>query len=364
MWRRAVHKVHRWAGLAALVFLVVETLTGVIVTFHDEIHRWAYPMLDASEVTAPRRPMDELVAKLRAELPEMRIQRAAFPHDARELIWFRVAPRDGSGGRRFVLVNPVSGEILARGPLVAFPCELALTLHASLLAGSTGVTLVGWGGVALFLLGVSGVLLWWPRSSPLMKHLTVRWRAPRTVLLLDLHKVIGIIAVAMLLMLSLTGAMIALRAWLPEPPKQTSLYVRDSSQASADSMSSKLEWAQGLHPGSTLSRVFFDDRAGFVTIAAIRLNGPDLPHGRAFDEVTFDAAAPDSVTVSHYERTSSMTRVLDWMLPLHSGEVAGIGGRSLVFLGGWALLLISITGAWMWWERRALKRRVGSRSAT
>src|SRR5262249_10068064 len=67
----------------------------------------------------------------------------------------------------------------------------------------TGKEIISWAGVAMILLLLSGVYLWWP-----VKRVTIATRATGRKFWYDVHSAIGIFSFAFLLVLTFTGLMI------------------------------------------------------------------------------------------------------------------------------------------------------------
>lgn len=68
--------------------------------------------------------------------------------------------------------------------------------------------------------------------------------------------------------------------------------------------------------------------------------------------------------MTHYARTGCpklavcVSRHMQWLLPLHTGNIIGLPGRILVCLLGLAVAVLSVTGALIWRRKcRAAARR-------
>ena len=83
-------------------------------------------------------------------------------------------------------------------------------LHGHLfIAGGLGRELVGWLGVALLVLGCSGLYLWWPRARPVEGGLH---RAPHRQGLRfnrELHGAVGIWSLVLFMLVNFTGVYLA-----------------------------------------------------------------------------------------------------------------------------------------------------------
>ncbi|HTO84306.1 MAG TPA: PepSY-associated TM helix domain-containing protein, partial [Methylomirabilota bacterium] len=165
--RSLVHWIHLGIGGLLSVPLFVLGLTGAVLVFEHEIDDWLDPP-PRPAVAGPARSADDVLAAARAAAP-----RGAAP------VFFMPAPAAGSAAEvRFrspkagfvrVFVDPASLAVLATrgdGGLVRTLAQL----HSNLLARDLGGReIVGWLGVAMLILGASGLVLWWPRGG--------RWRA-------------------------------------------------------------------------------------------------------------------------------------------------------------------------------------------
>jgi len=90
---------------------------------------------------------------------------------------------------------------------VPFMAHTIPSFGVSQLEGMTwGSALIGIVGLLLFLLGLSGLYLWWPGIRRLASGFRVRRTKSRYVRHRELHKVVGIVALPFLLMWGFTGA--------------------------------------------------------------------------------------------------------------------------------------------------------------
>ncbi len=83
-------------------------------------------------------------------------------------------------------------------------------LHYQLLLGASGTLLVGYLGIATLVLLTSGLLAWWPRNGQWRKSLQFKPRRSKSGLLYDWHKTLGLCCLLPLMLLTVTGVMLAL----------------------------------------------------------------------------------------------------------------------------------------------------------
>jgi uncharacterized iron-regulated membrane protein len=53
---------------------------------------------------------------------------------------------------------------------------------------------------------------------------------------------------------------------------------------------------------------------------------------------------------------------LQWLFPLHSGQIAGLPGRILISLSGIAVAVLSVTGVVIWAKKRRGRRALSARA--
>ncbi|WP_420226559.1 PepSY-associated TM helix domain-containing protein [Pigmentiphaga litoralis] len=159
MKRAAWVPLHRWAGLAIAVFIVVTGLSGSIIAFREELDALINP--DLYRVPARAEPMlgpSALAAGVEAALPAARaafIFLGAQPgHSTRVLVQ---GGRDPATGKRVslaydeVFVDPYTGKVLGQrkrrgigeSPLRTQILPVIYEVHRTLLAGPIGKWFLG-----------------------------------------------------------------------------------------------------------------------------------------------------------------------------------------------------------------------------
>ena len=126
----------------------------------------------------------------------------------------RVA-RGGGGGERpitsQVFVDPVSLEVLGTREGIRTPVsDLMHGLHGSFsLGGRTGRPIVGWMGVGMTFLGLTGLILWWPRKGAWKNSLGVTKNARGAIWHRQLHQTVGVFGWVAFVAVSFTGVAIS-----------------------------------------------------------------------------------------------------------------------------------------------------------
>ncbi len=350
MLKRTLRRLHRWLGLALALPLLVQGLTGVVLTLEPV---WPdlglVPDSDVRPISA-----NAIVAAARGVAPAgMHAVRYA-PGDAGQpaRVSFADAPR---GPASVVRVDP--GTATALGPATRAPAALdwVKRLHNTLLLPEYGGRqLAGWFGVGLLLLLLMGIPLWWPAPGQMRAGLTVPRRARGARLYRALHGAMGAWLVALLLATSVTGivqgfpqtARRVLGVAEPARPGAAGPARPDGAAAPPD-LDAAIRLAEGAMPGFVPRLVLLPEGRGPIRLlmtppgeSGARVTRTVLVDGRA-TRVLSAQGAPDGGEA-----------VMRWVHDLHEGQGLGPVWRGLTVVTGLALPLFGVTGGLLWLARR------------
>ncbi len=218
MTRQLVQKLHLWVGLLLCLPLVALGLSGSLLVYDD----WS-GVLDPHRAAAvgQTKPIGDIVAAAGTAAPEgyapafyrapegpgdfASIRLAARPQ--RQGQGQLAAPSPGGGGvPRRVEVDPVSLQVWDDLPSSRF-IGFVHTLHANFFLSDR--RLVGGLGVAMAVLGISGLVNWWPPRRRWREAFVVRRGARGMVLYRQLHGAAGIWAYVVFIVVSLSGVYLA-----------------------------------------------------------------------------------------------------------------------------------------------------------
>ncbi len=235
LFRQILFWSHLAAGLTAGLFIGVMSFTGTTLAFEDELVTWAER--DARQVTPPailpsdssaktsattealakqgatRLSLADLQHKLREAQPEFRTASMTLQNDPTAAVAFS-AGRDGG-----FYINPYTGEIRQPSSTKVHDfMQLMLTWHRFLGREGDqrpiGKAINGACNIAFFVLAVTGLYLWWPR--------TWSWRGIKAIALFNWklsgkardfnwHNAIGLWSAPILIVLTLTAVPMSYR---------------------------------------------------------------------------------------------------------------------------------------------------------
>lgn len=357
---------HRWLGLTAGLLFVLVGLSGSLLVFHHAIDEWLNPQLLLVSDSGPRRTLTEVVAAAQSTLGDQPAKVAFVEPPGAEhgvwTVWFRTSSRPEA---RFsqVYVNPRTAEVIGQRVRGEYLTTWVYELHTRLLAGPTGETIVGLSGILLLISVSTGIILWWP----LWKH---SWRAavalrPGRRFSYDLHKNIGLVSAAVLVVLSLTGVYLVFPKWIkpgvlaisaetvPPPSALRSTVVEGASSIDPDRA---LAIAQNTLPDGECKRLHLPTRKDGVYIARVRQPG-DVRRSLGNSRVWIDQYSGKVLAVRDWHQRTGADTFFAWQFPLHNGEAFGLAGRWLVFVTGLTPAGLYFTGCLLWWRRRRSRRR-------
>jgi uncharacterized iron-regulated membrane protein len=265
-------------------------------------------------------------------------------------------------------VDPVTLEVTSSRLWGDYAMTWIYDLHYSLLLEKPGKIAIGIIGLISLISFISGIWLWWPGWAGLKHALKPQLRSGKARLNYDLHVLTGSYGLVFLLILSLTGAALAL-------PDETAMLVKPFSEltsapkialtatenASAITADQAVAIAIKQFPQAELRCV---ETPGLAKQKAWRIAlYQDGEPSRRFPrtQVWIDPLTGEILALRDTKQDTGGDVLMHWLHPLHNGEVFGMTGRILVFIAGFLPLLLFVTGLIRWLQKRRARRRVSSR---
>lgn len=335
MRRSAFLTWHRRMALLFAPLLLLQALTGTVLLFKAPLGR----LIDPPASAGPALGVSTLVAA--ATLPGMRVVRlypAASP-GAPALAHLSTA----DGQMRYAAIDPASGKVLREGGIWAFPIEAALQWHYRLMWGTSGLAIVALNGLVLALLSATGLGFWWPAAGRWKKSLAINPKMPARVRLRHWHRSGGVIVSLLVLFSAVTGILLALPDLVPAAAAPTKAYAASPAQIDA-----AMAAARQAYPNAAIRDVRFP-AADWIDVNFL------APEDNPVAVHAVQVRLSDAELLKNVPADQSPAL---WMkvMPLHTGESAGIIGMILLTLEALAIAALSITGPLMWWQQRKLRK--------
>lgn len=374
LWRR----LHRWLGLTLGLPMVVFGLTGSVLVFWPEIDAALNPGL--FEVVESRDPLPlqtSIDAAVRAAplgweglwLPLPADRRGALPFH-----FYYPEPRASEVDAESlnVFVDPGTGRVIGTrvfyhpwNPLKHSFVGFFFKLHYAFFLGATGVIIVGLIGALLLVSTASGMIIWWPKGRGWRRALSIKRKASSARLAYDLHQTAAVYPLLLLLGLLVSGVSFNLPDEFRWVVRRFSALSEDIASAAPPrdlDLDAALAEARRRHRGGRLESLTVS-RGSTRTITACYADVPEL--ARYVQDtrcLVLDAGDGALLRVQDGSRGTGGDVFMAWQWPLHSGQAFGWTGRILVFLTGLACVLLPVTGAIRWLQKRRARSIVGMRT--
>jgi uncharacterized iron-regulated membrane protein len=293
--RKAIFQIHLWSGIGAGLYVLFISVTGSVLVWRNELAAAATPDPIVVTGSGPRLTDEQLKEAATRAYPgySVIINRAPNPDQAVDISLER------STDRLARLFDPYTGRDLGDSvPMGLRGIRKLLDLHDDLLAGRAGRKVNGIGALLLVVLSFTGIVVWWPGVKTWRRSLTVHRNVGWRRFTWDLHSMMGFWSLGFIVMFAISGAYLG----NPEPFQDLA------------------DWLEPLTSAN----------------AGVRI----------------------------------VDKAIYWLAYLHFGRIGGIGIPCTVRSGlcdratksVWALLGLTpaamfVTGAVMWWNRVARKRK-------
>jgi len=381
---------HRWTGLLMTVFLIVVGLTGTLLAFRTKIDRALNPQLyGSSQIGQPPLDLATLAEKAELLVPQARPGFFAIDNDQANIsLRFRTNPATGQPYQSdfdHLILDPYTGRELGR--CCAHPnwrinfISFIYKLHTSMAMGSVGAWTLGIVALVWTLDCFVGFYLTLPRGSggfwQRWKYAwQVKWWANAFRINFDLHRAGGLWFWPLLFVFAWSSVMLSLRPVYERVTAAVFDYQSDDAALATYALpqplwNPKLTWRDAQTIGERLVADMATEHHFTVT----------RPYGLAyipeFGVYTYDVRGSNDIRGHGWDtgvwvdgNTGVLRQVFlpsgqhagntisTWLWGLHYGDIRDfLPYRILVALFGLILTMLSITGVYIWWKKRAVQRR-------
>ncbi len=353
--RKAMFQIHLWVGVILALYFVVIGVSGSILVFRHEISNWMSedrPPLQIAHAGEKMSPGSVLRA-LEERYPGKKIFSLRTPHERYPAYTATVQNISFMS----VSVDPYTGEILREDTFKDTWLNFTARLHINLNSGRSGFIANGIGGIFLFLLCITGIVIWWPGIRTWKRALQVDFRKGWKRVNFDLHSAAGFWMMIWLMMWSVTTIYFV---WptefkkvieLASPiTKAETIHVPPRGDAPSLPLDDLLAKVQSLYPEGHFTGISFpfSEKQAMVF---------QMSRTRVGDFSEMDFVHMDPSTGEHLGTPSRREpRTLgDWivwiMIPIHFGDAWGMTVKIIWAVAGVSLPLLTVTGLLMYWNR-------------
>lgn len=352
-FKKTIRSLHLFLGLLSGLVVFIVALSGSIYAFEKEIrsviHRDLYTCHQPGNT---RLSMDDLLDTVRTKYKGQKIRNVqVFAEPDRNI-------QVNLKNKTAVFVNPYTGSIAGDFNQDKEVLGIVLQLHRRLLLGEAGEAITGASALVFFVMLVSGIILWWPRSARSLKHKTrLSFRFGPRRALFDLHNVAGFYASWILLFTVLSGLVMSYK-WA----EKTMFSLAGSKKDERKFKSAPLATRAGLegiaakygqlYPGKQKTFVLPEDSSGTIRISVL-LDASGFYN--QVDHFFVDQYSGDEVHAKKFSEQNAGERLRATTYNIHTGKVFGLFGEIVVFFAGLIAASLPVTGFLLWRHKRRKK---------
>jgi len=322
-----------------VIWVMLQAASGFALIFKDNIRSMSYPAVPDAAISIG---VGDIYEAYDRDGAAGSLDRVIYP--VKSGMPYLIRARSDNGSLSFLYVSETGA--LARSGLDWYTLLFSFHDHAFLPNG--GRYAVAILGVAVLGFAGSGIYLWWPTRKK--RALFIRWNGPPRLRYHDGHRVFGIILSPILIVSALTGLLIIFRSVIlgvAAPPAKVAEVPEQYHQC-----------VQAISDRAFLNCI--DMAAGDIKDVRFPVDGErasffiytdDVLRPGALDNLSVEIS---SRTISKYVKAgdaSVSTRVLDWMYPIHVGDIFGFLTELLMPLLSLAIFVLGSFSILSWSRR-------------
>jgi uncharacterized iron-regulated membrane protein len=352
MKRRFIFSIHSVAGLLSGLFILVMSLSGAILVFHEDLDLLDYPafVLRANSKIVS---VDTCYSNLQKEFPHAEISNCQITHSNEQSFVFTIYDSSYKNGKEAlrVFLHPQQGTIQKTQGAKSAMMNWVGRLHSSLFLGKTGEWLLGFFSLVFLLSILTGLVLF---RRNIVAILTFRKRVFKRQ---NLHQLIGVYALLFNLMIGVTGF------WMQRYVFKKDFYksydytpVLRSSPPLLFSMEEAFEKIHNQFPDFDPWVIYFaQSKKGKTAVYGSRTHNSFI-HSKKFADAVFLDSTGNVARTAFVNEIDASSRYDIINAQVHYGQYGGWTIKIIYSLFGLTGGLLSITGFLLWYKRK-LRRK-------
>lgn len=369
--KKIIQWFHLWLGLTSGLVFFVMAVTGAIYAFQPELSKLTQPYLSVKEESRPYLPVSQLKEIAAKQLPGKEPTRIIY-YAANRAATVHFIKRGNQPYYWAVFLNPYNGQVLTTRDMDTEFFRFILRGHMYLwLPQQIGKVVVSACTTIFAIITITGLILWWPSNKNARKSsFRVKWQASPKRLNYDLHKVLGFYASWVLVFIIVTGlawsfeSVMKAEYWLlsggkdrPAPPKFISK--KDSGATASLPLDNIVNTATQKYPGIAHYQIRLPDSdSAAVQIIMYLEEGKYAPADNLYYN-QYTAKPFYANNWGEYANANAGEKANRMTYDIHTGGIAGLPGRILIFFTAIIAASLPITGFYIWWGKKKKRKPAG-----
>lgn len=361
---------HFFAALIVIPFVLWQSVTGALYLWHWELAKITHPQLVEVAASPERASYEQQLAAVLKHQPRDRLQAIELSDDRTRSTAFFF--RDANGLPYPAFTDPHSGEYLGHIESTHWLRGLSRGLHGGWPIQPWGSYLLELGACWAIVMTLTGLYLWWPRTSGLAGVLYPRLRSGTRIFWRDLHATVAVYF-SLILLAFLCSALPWTTFWGDkvlgsveaatgqQSPVGFFFAGGDQHHASASGAPphehANHDMPQRLTLDALVQKAKDAGARGAIELKPALNGGPVSvrdDHPRAYDEVwlQLDGGTGAVLTKVVWKDFPPISKFVSLGIDLHEGHFFGRANQIFNTLFAAALVWLSVTGFLSWYKRR------------
>lgn len=357
--KKIIKKIHLYLGLVFSLFLILIGTTGAILSYEKEILELINPQVYNLDYKNKEKLDKKILFENLEKNHDFQIVAIRFyENPSKPIVLVTPAAEDSNSNRKVLLnVNPYTGELLPsiRGKMFF---TYARYIHLDLLLGKViGKNIVAISTIVLIILSISGLYLY---AKPLIHNfksaMKINFSSNGKRLYYKLHTVFGIYFLVAFLIMSLSGLFWSYD-WFKKGVYSLANVEMPPSRVVSTNVTPKKRENNPLNMEQTLKalEIFENSINNNYHEFTIRKNRnsdtfkvsyleKNYSHSKAFNTMDVNPIKNEIASHEKYEDLKIGEKVINSMLPIHSGEFFGSFFQIIFLIASLSLSMFAITG--------------------
>jgi uncharacterized iron-regulated membrane protein len=351
MKKNFIFYIHSTAGLVSGLFILLMSLSGAALVFHDEMDSIQKPAVEPKSYSITT--VDKCYSSIQKHYPKAQISNCLLPKNPMVPFSFFIYDPSYKNGTKVmeVFLHPLFAEVLKTRGTNDNPANWLSKFHNSFHLGKTGEWLLGFFALVFLLSILTGLILFRKKIAAVLLFRRSVYKKN------NLHQIIGVWALVFNLMIAVTGF------WMQRYVFKKEFYasynytpVLKASPPLSFNFDSAYAQVKKKYPDFTAAVIYFaQSNAGKTAVYGSRSSNAYIHSKKFADAVMLDSAGAIAST-RFVNEISADDRYDIINSQLHMGNFGGMGIKIIYFLFGLTGALLSITGFLLWFRKRKQKK--------
>jgi uncharacterized iron-regulated membrane protein len=347
-------RIHSFAGLVSGLFILLMSLSGAVLVFHDELDSLQFPSIN-QQANKPVLTVDSAYRSIQSQFPHAQISSCMLAENSSRPFVFSVYDSSFQKGMQTmqVFLHPQTGEVVwyrggGKDRQHNFMGWLT-TFHNSFHLKKAGEWLLGFFSVIFLISIITGIILYRKKIIPVLFFNKYIFRRN------NLHQLIGVYALLFNLMIGVTGYWMQRYVFKKEFYAASQEYtpVIKPSTPLLFNIDSSLKAAQKTYPAFTAYVIYFAPTPKRKTAVYGSQSTNSFIHQKKFADAIFLDSIGSVAKTAFVNEIIPENRYDIINAQVHYGRYGGLPVKILYSLFGLTGGLLSITGFVLWIRRRS-----------